>query len=89
MSGSLLQFVKAIYPYSAEDQGNIGLPLAESTVVYVVERLDDGWCRGYTKGKEGWFPASYTKTIKAEVTMYCIVLYCIILTLLNIRGFVL
>lgn len=85
MSGSLLQFVKAIYPYSAQDQGNIGLPLAESTVVYVVERLDDGWCRGYTKGKEGWFPASYTKTITAEVR--CIVLYRI--DIVKHKGFVL
>lgn len=64
MSGPLLQFVKAIYPYAAQDQGDIGLPLIESTVVYVAERLDDGWCRGYAIGKEGWFPASYTKTIE-------------------------
>ena len=66
MSGSF-QFVKAVYPYGAQDQGDIGLPLTESTVVYVVEQSDDGWCRGYTTGKEGWFPASYTKPIAAEV----------------------
>lgn len=66
MSGPLLQFVKAIYPYDAQDQGDIGLPLSESTVVYVAERLDDGWCRGYTKGKEGWFPTSYTQQIQVR-----------------------
>lgn len=67
MSESLLEFVKAIYPYTAQDQGNIGLPLTQSAVVYVAERSEDGWCRGYSKGREGWFPISYTKTIAAAV----------------------
>ena len=67
MSGSLLQFVKAIYPYTGQDQGDLGLPVAESAVIYVAERLEDGWCRGYSCGREGWFPASYTKTIIVEV----------------------
>ena len=62
-----LQFVKAIYPYGAKDQGNIGLPLTESTVLHVVEHSNDGWCRGYTKGREGWFPFSYTKVLSVEV----------------------
>ena len=66
MSGPL-HFVKAIYPYAAQDQGDIGLRLTESTVVHVAERSDDGWCRGYTKGREGWFPFSYTKPIAVEV----------------------
>ena len=69
MSGPL-RFVKAVYPYGAQDQGGIGLPLTESTVVHVAEQSDDGWCRGYTKGKEGWFPFSYTKTITVEVRVH-------------------
>ena len=72
MSGPLLQFVKAIYPYGAQDQGGIGLPLVESSVVYVAEQSEDGWCRGFTRGREGWFPASYTKAIAAEVREFVI-----------------
>jgi len=75
MSGSLLQFVKAVYSYTGQDQGELGLPVTESAVIYVAERLEDGWCRGYACGREGWFPASYTKTIVVEVRKYVVILY--------------
>ena len=44
----------------------MALPFAESAVLLVVERADDGWCRGFARGKQGWFPASYVKTISNE-----------------------
>ncbi len=56
------EFVKAIYPFTGEGQA-VPLPFAESTVVLVVERLEDGWCRGFACGREGWFPTSYVKPL--------------------------
>ena len=56
-------FVKAVYSFSGEGQA-VPLPLAESAVVLVVERCPDGWCRGFSGGKEGWFPSSYVKDIE-------------------------
>lgn len=53
---------KAVYAFSGEGQA-VPLPLAETVVVLVVERNQDGWCRGFSCGKEGWFPASYVKDI--------------------------
>lgn len=60
-------FVKALYAFSGEGQA-VPLPLAESAVVLVAERTPDGWCRGFSAGKEGWFPASYVRDI-AESTL--------------------
>ena len=60
-------FVKALYPFSGEGQV-VPLPLAESSVVLVVERTQDGWCRGFSGGAEGWFPATYVKDIE-EATL--------------------
>lgn len=56
-------FVKALYSFSGEGQ-QVPLPLAESTVVLLVESTPDGWCRGFSGGKEGWFPATYVKAIE-------------------------
>ena len=53
---------KAVYAFSGEGQA-VPLPLAESAVVLVAERNQDGWCRGFCGGREGWFPASYVKDI--------------------------
>ena len=53
---------KAVYAFSGEGQ-TVPLPLAESVVVLVVERNEGGWCRGFSSGREGWFPASYVKDI--------------------------
>lgn len=56
------EFVKSIYPFSGEGQA-VPLRFAESTVILVVERTEDGWCRGFSCGKEGWFPTSYVKPL--------------------------
>ena len=56
------EFVKAIYPFTGEGQ-SVPLPFAESTVLLVAERTEDGWCRGFSCGKEGWFPTSYVKPL--------------------------
>ncbi len=56
------EFVKAIYTFTGEGPA-IPLPFAECTVVLVAERTDDGWCRGFSCGKEGWFPTSYVKPL--------------------------
>ena len=55
-------FAKAVYPFSGEGQ-TVPLPLAESVVALVLERNEAGWCRGFSGGREGWFPASYVKDI--------------------------
>ena len=53
---------KAVYAFSGEGQA-VPLPLAETMVVLIAERNRDGWCRGFSGGKEGWFPASYVEDI--------------------------
>lgn len=60
-----VEIVRACYTYKGEDQ-QMSLPFAESAVLLVVERADDGWCRGFARGKQGWFPASYVKSISDE-----------------------
>ena len=62
MDESEIEFVKAVYPYTGGDQA-VPLPFAESTVLQVVERNQNGWCRGFSTGKEGWFPISYVKPL--------------------------
>lgn len=52
------ELVKALYPYTGGDQA-VPLQFASSAVLLVAERTADGWCRGFSAGKEGWFPASY------------------------------
>ena len=66
-SGSL-EFAKTVYPFAGQGQA-VPLTFAESAIVLVAEKTQDGWCRGYCAGKEGWFPASYVKLIsKEEIT---------------------
>lgn len=59
---SQLEFVRAIYAYAGEDQSK-GLMFPVSAILLVVERADDGWCKGYASGRQGWFPSSYTKAL--------------------------
>lgn len=61
----LAEIVRASHTYTGGEQ-QMSLPFAESAVLLVVERADDGWCRGFARGKQGWFPASYVKTISNE-----------------------
>ena len=60
---SSVVLVKALYPYSGVDQA-VPLPFAESAILLVAQRTDDGWCRGFSTGREGWFPASYVKPLE-------------------------
>ena len=62
MDESEIEFVRALYPYTGTDQA-VPLPFAESTVLQVVERNQNGWCRGFSTGREGWFPISYVKPL--------------------------
>jgi len=57
-----VEFVKAIYPFTGGDQA-VPLIFAESTILQVVEKTQEGWCRGFAAGKEGWFPISYVKPL--------------------------
>ena len=70
---------KAVYVFSGEGQ-TVPLPLAESVVVLVVERNQGGWCRGFSAGKEGWFPASYVKEIPESTLTKVSLQMCIYLT---------
>ena len=75
MDESKLEFVKALYPYTGADRQAAPLPFAESTVLQVVERNQNGWCRGFSIGKEGWFPISYVKPLaNSELIQVCC--YC-------------
>ncbi len=56
------ELVKALYPYSGGDQA-VPLQFASSAILLVAERTADGWCRGFSAGKEGWFPASYVAVL--------------------------
>lgn len=56
------EFVRAVYSYTGEGQA-VPLPFAESTILLVAEKTQDGWCRGFAAGKEGWFPISYVKPL--------------------------
>ena len=57
------EFVRALYPYVNSDDQSKSLEFPASAILLVIERADDGWCRGYASGKQGWFPGSYTKTL--------------------------
>ena len=59
--------VYALYPYacSSTDQSS-ELVFPQGAVLLVAERADDGWCRGYSSGVQGWFPASYIQSIPME-----------------------
>lgn len=61
----LAEVARACHTYTGGDQ-QMALPFAESAVLLVVERAEDGWCRGYARGQQGWFPASYVKTISNQ-----------------------
>ena len=61
----MASLVKALYSFSGEGQ-TVPLPLAESSVVLREEINPDGWCRGFSGGREGWFPAAYVEPIKEE-----------------------
>ena len=61
MADADVELVKAIYSYTGADQA-VPLPFAESTILLVVEKTG-GWCRGFSAGREGWFPISYVKPL--------------------------
>ncbi len=58
-----VEFVRAIYRFTGGDQAAVPLLFAESTILQVVEKTQEGWCRGFAAGKEGWFPISYVKPL--------------------------
>ncbi len=59
-----IEFVKAVHAYTgAEQKAVVPLPFVETTILIVAERTQDGWCRGFAAGKEGWFPISYVKPL--------------------------
>ena len=64
-SSKTIDFVRAVYPYACTDQAK-GLAFPESVVLLVVERSEDGWCRGFAAGNQGWFPASYVQSLPLE-----------------------
>ena len=67
-----MDIVRASYPYACASTGPGGgaskgqLVFPEGAVLLVAERSDDGWCRGYSAGNQGWFPASYVSPITPE-----------------------
>ena len=66
-----MDIVRASYPYACSNSGPGGgskgqLVFPEGAVLLVAERSDDGWCRGYSAGNQGWFPASYVSPITPE-----------------------
>ena len=67
LSSSLkcVDIVQALYPYACTDQSP-GLVFPVGAVLLVVERADDGWCRGYSAGSQGWFPTSYVQPVPLE-----------------------
>ena len=52
------------YGFEASEESH--LPLAPGSVVEVVEKLDNGWWRGYVGDSEGWFPATYVHTLDRQ-----------------------
>ena len=57
--------VRAVHPYSCKDQSQ-GLAFPQGVVLLVAERSDDGWCKGYAAGNQGWFPATYVQSLPME-----------------------
>jgi hypothetical protein len=64
-----LDLVCALYPYASTADQSPNLAFAQGAVLLVVERSDDGWCRGYCAGVQGWFPASYVQNIPLELLL--------------------
>ena len=54
--------------YEAEDDNQLSLETGR--IVEVQEKLDNGWWRGVTGGKEGWFPATFVKKIDGIYDTY-------------------
>ena len=60
-----LELAQALYPFTGSDQA-VPLTFAESAILLIAERTPDGWCRGFSTGREGWFPASYVKPLSND-----------------------
>lgn len=58
-----VDIVYSLYPYACTDSS---LVFPKGAVLLVVERADDGWCRGYNAGVQGWFPASYVQNVQMD-----------------------
>ncbi len=65
MSLNKIDLVRAVHPYACKDQTQ-GLAFPQGVVLLVAERSDDGWCKGYAAGTQGWFPASYVHALSFE-----------------------
>ena len=68
---------RAIYPYSAQQEGD--LTLEPDDVVVVLEMLDNDWWRGCKGQQEGWFPGTY-------VEVCCLYIYCLYILLVLVGN---
>eukprot|EP00118_Oscarella_pearsei_P007595 m.37746 g.37746 ORF g.37746 m.37746 type:complete len:1817 (+) comp32442_c0_seq2:33-5483(+) len=55
---------EAIYDYAATHTDELTLAVGDR--ITVVERQDDGWWKGTSADKSGWFPASYVTPVDAR-----------------------
>lgn len=53
-----LATVKALYPFSSSEPGELNFN--EGDIIHVYHKGDDGWWEGESKGKRGTFPSNYT-----------------------------
>ncbi|CAK4527722.1 unnamed protein product [Aphanomyces euteiches] len=60
-----LAIAEALYKYTPEEEDELAIEPGDA--VYVLEYLDDGWCRGYLQSNPsevGYFPANYVHAKK-------------------------
>jgi hypothetical protein len=50
--------------YKAEDASQLSLHTGR--IVEVLEKLENGWWRGVTDDREGWFPANFVRKLDGE-----------------------
>ena len=53
----------ALYDYASQQEGDLALRAGDR--VAVIETVDSGWWKGYSNGREGWFPAAYVQVRSA------------------------
>ena len=66
------------YSYRAEKDDEIDLVIGD--VVLILEKSEDGWCKGVIGEREGWFPGNCTRkgtydcctVVSCSLKVYCL-----------------
>ncbi len=60
----ILLFVTVVALYDFNKVAEEDLTFTAGSIIYVVEKNEDGWCKGMCNGKAGFFPANYVSVLE-------------------------